>query len=94
ATRGSSTGKGAAYTDNSGGSISGRSGGTYATTDSNSAGGSDSSRFWLFAIIAALGALFFFFSKDMLSSLFKKNGKKGNRSRNAKAMNLFMKYSD
>ena len=65
-----------------------------ATTKSNSAGGIDFSRLWPFVLIAAFGLLLFYFSKDMLSSVFKKNEKKGNRSRNKKAMKLFMKYSE
>jgi hypothetical protein len=45
-------------------------------------------------LISAFGILFFYFSKDMLSSVFKTNEQKTKRSRNAKAMKLFMKYSD
>jgi len=35
----------------------------------------------------------FYFSKDILSSVFQKKENKVNRKRNAKAMKLFMKYS-
>jgi hypothetical protein len=85
-----------AYAANRDTSKDDRSGdGTDATSDSHSAGGRDFSKFWPLALIFAFGILFFYFSKDMLSSVFKKNDKdkKGNRSRNAKAMKLFMKYS-
>jgi hypothetical protein len=84
-----------AYAANRDASKDDRSGdGTDATAGSNSAGGRDFSKFWPLALIFAFSILFFYFSKDMLSSLFKKNDKKVNRSRNAKAMNFFMKYSD
>jgi hypothetical protein len=65
-----------------------------AATEGNSARGFDLSRLWPFALIAIFGILFFYFSRDMLSFFFKTNDKKKTRSRNAKAMKLFMKYSD
>ena len=91
-------GSGSSGADNSG-SSGGYTGndagdGTDDAADSNSAGGRDFSKFWPLALIFAFGILFFCFSKDMLSSVFKKNEKKANRSRKAKAMKLFMKYSD
>ena len=91
---GSGSGRGMAYADNKDASTDGSSGdGTDAAADSNSDGGIDFSKLWPFALIAIFGILLFYFSKDMLSSVFKKNEKKGNRSRNAKAMKWFMKYS-
>jgi len=62
-----------------------------ATTKSNSAGGRDFSKLWPIALILTFGILLFCFSKDMLSSVFKKKDEKASRKRNAKAMNLFMK---
>ena len=60
---------------------------------SNPAGGRDFSKFWPLALIFTFGILFFCFSKDMLSSVFKKKDEKASHKRNAKAMKLFMKYS-
>ena len=84
-----------AYAANRDASNDDRSGdSTDATAGSNSAGGRDFYKFWPLALIFAFGILFFCFSKDMLSSVFKKKDEKASRKRNAKAMNLFMKYSD
>jgi hypothetical protein len=44
-------------------------------------------------IIIAFGILFFYFSKDILSFVFKNKEDKEIHRRNIKAMKLFMKYS-
>jgi len=74
---GSEPGTGMAYAANRDGSKDDRAeDGTNAAADSNSAGGIDFSRLWPFALIAVFGLLFFYFSKDMLSSVFKKTKRK------------------
>jgi hypothetical protein len=83
----SSRGDGIRLADNSkgNGSLSSSSG-TGDGASKTSSTPSRSSTPWLFALILLIGGLLFHFKK-------RKNGP-GNNSRNAKAMNLFVKYSE
>jgi hypothetical protein len=86
---GSSRGDGIRLTDNSkgNGSLSSTSGTSESASKTNSTPSSSSSnKLWLFALILILGGLLF--------HLLKRKNRPGNNSRNAKAMNLFVKYSE
>jgi hypothetical protein len=85
--RGSSYGDGISLTDNKKGS------GSLSTNSDTGDGASKttstprrSSTPWLFALILLMGGLLF--------HILKRKNKAGNDSRNAKAMNLFVKYSE
>jgi uncharacterized membrane protein len=83
-----------AYAANSDASKDDRSrDGADTAAKSASAGKRDSSRVWPLALIITFCILLFYFSKDILSSVFTKSENKEIRKRNAKAMKLFMKYS-
>ena len=78
---------GTGFTSNGNTDSSSISGGTgHGTSNSISAKGGKTSNPWLFLLIPALGAPVFYF--------FRKNKQSGSLSRNAKAMNLFVKYSE
>jgi hypothetical protein len=78
---------GSGFTSNGNTDSSSISGGTsHGTANSISAKGGNTSNPWLFLLIPVLGAPAFYF--------FRKNKQSGNLSRNAKAMNLFVKYSE
>jgi hypothetical protein len=85
----SSRGDGISLTDNSkgNGSLSSNSGTIDgASKTSSTPNSSNSFKPWLFALILILGGLMFY--------LLKRKNRAGNNSRNAKAMNLFVKYSE
>jgi len=67
---------GADNSGSSGGSTGNDAAGGSSGSGGSSAGGRDFSKFWPLALIFAFGILFFCFSKDMLSSVFKKKMRK------------------
>jgi hypothetical protein len=83
---GSSPGDGISLTDNrkDNGSLSSSS--TSEGASKTSSTPSSSFKLWLFALILLTGGLLFY--------ILKRKNKPGNNSRNAKAMNLFVKYSE
>jgi hypothetical protein len=86
---GSSRGDGIRLADNSkgDGSVSSTSGtGDGASKTNSTPTSSSSNKLWLFALILLIGGLLF--------HILKRKNRPGNNSRNAKAMNLFVKYSE
>jgi hypothetical protein len=88
ASHGSSRGDGISLTDNrkGNGSLSSSSNSTSEGASKTSSTPSNSFKLWLFALILLIGGLLFY--------ILKRKNKPGNNSRNAKAMNLFVKYSE